>query len=141
MRKNSAKLLRGAGRLYGAKLLFQWRVVENGKAKGRRLCEERVILIRARTPKSALAAAKRYGVKSSYDDLRPRPRGRKVFFEFIGVVDFDDMITDFTEHPMEVWYELRERYKPMERRNRLLVPEDRMRAVYTPKPRRGRIVV
>ena len=55
MRKLSTRLLRGAGTIYGAKLLFQWRVVEGGKTKQRRLCEERVVLIRAGTPGDALA--------------------------------------------------------------------------------------
>lgn len=141
MRKTTSKLLQGADRLFGAKLLFQWRVVENGKAKRRRLCEERVVLLRARSPQAALAKAKRYGAKESFKDPQRRPNGRKVFFEFVGVVDLDDMLTDFTEHPTEVWYELHERLLPMERRKALLVPENRMRAVHMPKRRRGRILV
>lgn len=141
MQKASRRIDGGPGRLFGAKLLFQWRVVEDGKAKRRRLCEERVVLIRARSPKAALAEAKRYGVRESFKDPQRRPRGREVFFEFVGVVDLDDMLTDFTEHPTEVWYELRERIMPMERKKRLLVPESRMRAVYLPKPRRGRVVL
>lgn len=139
MRKLSTQLLRGRGGLYGAKLLFQWRVVENGKVKQRRLCEERVILVRARSPQDALARAKRYGASESFED--PRPRGRKVFFEFVGVIDLDSVLVDFTEHPTEVWYELRERFRPMERKRRLLVPETRMRAFYTPRRRRGRVLV
>lgn len=141
MRKIGNRLLRGAGGLYGAKLLFQWRVVENGKPKRRRLCEERVVLIRARSPGAALAEAKRYGAKEAFKDPQDRPRGRRVYFEFVGVMDLDDMLTDFTEHPTEVWYELRERVQPMERRDKLLVPEDRMRAVCEPKRRRGRVLV
>jgi len=141
MRKLSTRLLGGAGRLYGAKLLFQWRVVENGKAKRRRLCEERVILARARSPQDALAQAKRYGKSESFKDPVPRRGGREVHFEFVGVVDLDDVLTDFTEHPTEVWYELHERLRPMERKRQLLVPEKRMRAVFTSKPRRGSVVV
>lgn len=141
MRKLSTRLLRGAGELYGAKLLFQWRIVENGKVKRRRLCEERVILVRARSAQDALAQAKRYGMSESFEDRAPRPRGRKVFFEFVGVIDLDDVFADFTVHPTEVWYELRERVRPMERKRKLLVPENRMRAVYMPRGRRGRVLV
>jgi uncharacterized protein DUF4288 len=141
MRKLSTRLLRGAGRLYGAKLLFQWRVVENGKAKRRRLCEERVILIRAGSSLDALAQAKRYGKSESFKDPVPRRGGREVYFEFVGVIDLDDMLTDFTEHPTEVWYELHERLQPMERKRDLLVPEKRMRAVFTPSRRHGRVVL
>ena len=66
MRKLNSRLLAGGGSVYGAKLLFQWRVVDNGKAKRRKLCEERVVLLRARSPRQALARAKRYGKAQSY---------------------------------------------------------------------------
>lgn len=139
MRKPSTKLLRGSGDLYGAKLLFQWRVVVNGKAKSRRVCEERVILIRARSARDALAQAKRYGAKESFKDRARRSDGREVFFEFVGVIDMDGMVTDLSDHPVEVWYELRERVRPMERRRKLLVPENRMRAVHIPEGYPGRV--
>jgi hypothetical protein len=128
--------------IYGAKLLFQWRVVENGRAKKRRVCEERVVLIRARSPKDALAQARRYGAQASYADPQLSTKGRKTFFEFVGVVDLDRLAATLgTEYPLEVWYELRERVQPMERRDKLLVPENRMRSVHIPEKRRGRIVL
>lgn len=141
MRKLSTRLFRGAGTIYGAKLLFQWRVVEGRKTKQRRLCEERVVLIRAGSPRNALAQAKRYGMAESFKDPVARPRGREVFFEFIGVIDLDTVFANFTEHPAEVWYELRERVRPMERRRKLLVSENRMRVTHMPAPRRGRVVI
>lgn len=141
MRKVNKRLLTGSGSVYGAKLLFQWRVVDGGKPKRRKLCEERVVLLRARSPRHALAQAKRYGKAQSYKDPQVRPGGREVFFEFVGVIDMDDLLIDFSDYPTEVWYELRERDLPMERKQKLLVPENRMRAVFIPQRRRGRVTV
>lgn len=142
-RNAKSKLFQGRGDLYGAKLLFQWRVVQNGKTKQRRLCEERVILFRARSPKEALVRARRYGAQGAYEDLQLGSKRRKVFFEFVGVIDLDQLegTTCLTEYPLEVWYELRERVQPMERKQALLVPENRMRAVHMPERRRGRVVL
>ena len=130
-------LVNGPGRLYAAKLLFQWRQVAGRRQYKRRVCEERVILMRARNPKEALTKAKRYGASECHTDHR---KDRRIFFEFIGVVDLDDMITDFNECPAEVWYELREMVRPMERKQRLLVQERHMRAFEIPSGR-GRMRV
>jgi hypothetical protein len=136
MRKNHSTLVNGPGELYAAKLLFQWRVIASRKQYKRRVCEERVILMRARNPREALKKAKRYGASECFNDHR---KDRKVFFEFIGVVDLDDMKTEFNESPAEVWYELREMLQPMERKQRLLVPERHMRAFEIPKRGRGSV--
>ncbi len=140
MRKDSTPLVDGSGDLYAAKLLFQWRVIAGRKHYRRRVCEERIILMRARTPAEALSKSKRYGASECFTDHR---EGRKTFFEFIGVVNLDDMVmvTDLKEDPAEVWYELREMLRPMERKQRLLVPKRRMRAFEIPKPRRGRLLI
>ncbi len=134
--KKASVLVDGSGPLYAAKLLFQWRVIAGTKRYARRLCEERVILLRASSAESALTEAKRYGATACFTDHREK---RQVFFEFVGVVDLDDMLTDLNEHPAEVWYELRERLRPMERRRHLLVPEKRMRAFAIPRRGRGQI--
>ncbi len=136
MRKKQATLVNGPGTLYAAKLLFQWRVIAGRKQYKRRVCEERVILMRARNPREALKRAKQYGATECYTDHR---EGRKIFFEFIGVVDMDDMATEFADGPAEVWYELREMLQPKERRGRLLVPERHMRAFEIPKRGRGSV--
>jgi hypothetical protein len=81
---------------------------------------------------------KQYGRHAGYEDPR---KGGKIMFEFVGVIDLDEMVTDFFEYPVEVWYELRERLRPMQRRRKLLVPEDRVRAVHIPSRRRGRVLV
>ena len=76
--KVSTGLLRGTGMLYGAKLLFQWRVVEDGKVRRRRLCEERVILLRARSPRDALAQARRPTVgRTGRSRGEPAPRRKR----------------------------------------------------------------
>jgi hypothetical protein len=97
-----------------------------------------VVLLRARTARDALAQVKQYGRHAGYEDPR---KGGKIMFEFVGVIDLDEMVTDFFEHPVEVWYELRERLRPMQRRRKLLVPENRVRAVHIPSRRRGRVLV
>jgi hypothetical protein len=122
----------------GAKLLFQYRVVAKGKRLARRVCEERTILIRARGAKEALAKAKRYGAGSEFTDHRS---DRQVFFEFVGVIEMDDVMTDFNENPAEVWWEFRELVRPMERRRMLLAAEKDLRAFNLGTKGRGRMRV
>lgn len=129
-------LVNGPGDLYAAKLLFQFRVETKRKRYARRVCEERVILMRARSAKQALSKAKRYGAAESFTDAR---EGRRIFFELVGVVDLDTVFADFDEDPTEVWYELRERLRPMERRRELLVEEKHMRAFEMRTLGRGRV--
>ncbi len=50
---------------YSAKLLFQFRVEIAGDSEKRRLCEERIVVFEARSPKAALAIAKRKGRESA----------------------------------------------------------------------------
>jgi hypothetical protein len=103
---------------YAAKLLFQFRVI--GVVSVRRICEERIVTIRAANSKKALAAAKRYGRGKT---LRYKnDEGREVRFELIGILDLVELgIACGTE---EVWYDIYEKVRPMERR-RALIPSEK----------------
>lgn len=111
---------------YAAKLLFQFRVVIDGDSGKRRICEERIILIEANSGRTALAKAKSRGKRSehSYDN----DEGNRVHFEFIGVIDLLELGVECQND--EVWYEIRERVLPSERRSKLLPPESKLNAIW-----------
>lgn len=98
---------------YAAKLLFQFRVTVAGEDSKRRLCEERIILLRSPSAKAALAQAKRRGrgAQHSYQNSDGNP----VRFEFIGVMDLLSLGPECDED--EVWYEMKERLAPFERKD------------------------
>ena len=70
---------------YAAKLLFQFRVGVDGDSGKRRLCEERIVVLEARTAKDALAKAKRKGKRGEHS--HENDEGNTVHFEFIGVLE------------------------------------------------------
>src|SRR5580765_5994879 len=101
---------------YDAKLLFQWRVMRKGKALKRRLCEERIIVFRAGSPSDALRYAQQRG---KADRLTYRNLHREaVIFEFVGILDVLELGSECAKD--EVWYEIKERVSPMERRSELM---------------------
>jgi len=110
---------------YSAKLLFQFRVDLGEESGKRRLCEERIIVLDARSAKSALEQAKRKGKKAQCSCKNPD--GNPVHFEFVGVMDLLRLGVECD--PDEVWYEVRERLLPMERRHVLIPPEDGLNAI------------
>lgn len=107
---------------YAAKLLFQFRVTADGESNRRRLCEERIVLIEADSPASALATAKRRGRAGKH--RYKNPAGDAVHFEFVGVMDLMHLGVEC--EPGEVWYEMRERVEPMERRSRTLPTDEQL---------------
>jgi hypothetical protein len=110
---------------YSAKLLFQFRVQIGKDAGKRRLCEERIIVLDARSAKSALAQAKRKGRKAEHHYRNSD--GNPVYFEFIGVTDLLRLGVECG--PEEVWYDICERLLPMERRDLLIPPEHELNAM------------
>lgn len=62
-----------------------------------------------------------------------------MYFEFVGVIEMVDVITDFNENPAEVWWEFRELVRPMERRRKLLVAEKDLRVFNVGTKGRGRM--
>lgn len=113
---------------YSAKLLFQHRAdFGNGKSDIMRRCEERLILLSARNAGSALRKAKAHGGKAEFSG--DEEMGNSGFrFEFIGVMDLLKIGTECG--PDEVWYDISRRKLPMERRSKLIPPEDKLNAIF-----------
>jgi len=109
---------------YSAMLLFQFRVDLGEDSGKRRICEERIVLIEARSAKSALAKAKRKGQRAKYD--YENDEGNRVYFEFIGVMDLLCLGGECDAD--EVWYDIYERLSPMERRDVFIPPENELNA-------------
>ena len=110
---------------YAAKLLFQFRVDIDGDAGKRRTCEERIVVTTARSAASALTKSKRKGHSAQHDYCNND--GNAVFFEFVGVMDLLELGAE--SDPDEVWYDIRERLLPMERREVFIPPEAKLNAV------------
>jgi hypothetical protein len=110
---------------YSAALLFQYRVMVDGSAGKRRLCEKRIIHFRAQDGHSALMHAKRRGREAEH--RYRNNEGNAVFFEFVGVRDL--IGCDPACEPDEVWYQIVEMMKPMERRKQLIPPESQLCAI------------
>ena len=110
---------------YAAKLLFQFRVTVAGDSGKRRTCEERIIVLNARSAAQALVQAKRCGGSNQYryknSDDNP------VHFEFVGVMDLLELGPECAAG--EVWYDIVTRVRPMERRKKLIPPESELNAV------------
>src|SRR5438093_10517425 len=110
---------------YAARLLFQFRVMVNGDPGVRRLCEDRIILVRARGARSALAKAKAHGKAAQYHYRNSSVS--RVFFEFVGVTDLLRLGVECGAD--EVWYDIVQKIKPMERRRELIPPSERLNAI------------
>jgi len=118
---------------YSAKLLFQFRVDLGSSSGKRRLCEERIVLVHAPSAGAALAAAKRKGEKAEHH--YENDQGNQVYFEFFGVMDLLELGCECGED--EAWYDIVERLLPMERRGKLIPPEDELCAFRNERPRRS----
>lgn len=123
-------------RRFAAKLLFQFRVQKGRGSNRRRVCEERIISIQARSEKVALRLAKRTGEAEQLS----YPDGVKtVFLEFVGVLQLIELDNS---KPEEVWWEFVERLNPWERRKKLVPPENKLAAFRSKPPKySGRIRV
>jgi hypothetical protein len=110
---------------YAAKLLFQFRVVVDGDSGKRRICEERIITLEAKSARKALALAKRKGRMSQF--LYKNSDGNPVHFEFIGVMDLLCLGIECDED--EVWYDIVEHLLPLERKQRFIPPESDLNAI------------
>ncbi len=110
---------------YAAKLLFQFRVIIAGDSGKRRICEARIILLKATSGKVALAKAKQKGRKSQHN--YKNSEGNLVRFEFVGVVEL--LCLDPACDQDEVWYDIVELLLPSERRARFIPPESTLNAI------------
>jgi hypothetical protein len=115
-----------AGRaLYGAKLLFEFCVLTNGRAAARRLCEERIVLVPGGSAADAARAAQRQG-RANQARYR-NPLGQPVAFRFVGVLDLIEL--GIGCEPNEVWWAFTTRVRPMERRNQIIPHTSKLTAV------------
>jgi len=110
---------------FAAKLLFQFRVVTDGKPNVMRLCEERIVLINAPSGHEALAIAKRKGKSAQH--RYENDTGGKVHFEFVGIMDLLHLGGECEED--EVWYDITQRKLPMERAEAILPAESELQAI------------
>ena len=102
---------------FSAKLLFQYRVdVPGEEPRAFRMCEERMVTFQSRNVKHALSRAKKIAQATTYDF--ENANGDRVFFEFVGVVDLLHLGAEC--QPGEVWYDIVDRLRPMERRAKLI---------------------
>ncbi len=76
----------------------------------------------ARSSREALTKAKRRGKNA--EDAYLNGDGNTVYFEFVGTMDLLELGLE-TEAD-EVWYEMRHRMRPMERRSEILPTDDEL---------------
>ena len=110
---------------YAAKLLFQFRVDVGGDSGKRRTCEERIVVVEARSAASALAEVKRKAKVAEHD--YENSNSNRVFFEFVGVMDLLELGAECDAD--EVWYDICKRLLPMERRDVFIPPEAELNAI------------
>lgn len=108
---------------YAAKLLFQFRVGPASQS-GVRLCEERIVMLSARSPDEAYRKAEKLGAKGKLSYLNDE--GQPVHFEFVGIVELIHLGPECTDE--QVWYEIKRMSRPMERRKALIPSKDRLAA-------------
>ncbi len=122
-------------RRFAAKLLFQYRVVVNGKSNRRRICEERLVVVHAPAAEAAHRSALKYGRGAQH--RYKNPAGNPVHCEFLGILDLLELGVECG--PDEVWYEIKYMLMPKERSRKILPPKHKLSAIYgaTSNNRRG----
>ncbi len=121
---------------YAARMLFQFRTVENGLSNKKRLCEERIILFEGSSAAECYRSAKKRGKR---EELSYVDGNVEVFFEFIGIVELIEL--DMRD-PDEVWWHFVEKIKPMENIDKLIPRKDQLSAFKKKNERKpGRILV
>lgn len=114
-----------ATKRFVAKLLFQFRVVNDGRSNTMRTCEERMLLFRSQNAREALKFAKRRGRAEQH--RYSNHVGGMVHFEFVGIMDLLCLGAECAED--EVWYGLVSRKLPMERAAEILPQESALTAI------------
>jgi hypothetical protein len=114
-----------SARTYSAKLLFQFRVVAKRKSNLRRICEERIVTFKAASSEQAWKAANRLGRADEF--TYRNDSGGTVHFEYVGIMELLHLGLE-RSGPTEVWYDIVERFKPSERRSKLLPRKAQLQA-------------
>jgi len=102
---------------FSAKLLFQFRVVARRKSNLRRTCEERIVTFKAPTAERAWETANRLGRADEF--TYRNDFGGTVHFEYVGIMELLHLGVE-RSGPAEVWYDIVERFKPSERKAKLI---------------------
>jgi hypothetical protein len=110
---------------YSAKLLFQFRVMVDSSSGIRRICEERIVTFSATDGRAALREAKQRGRAAQH--RYKNSDGKPVYFEFVGVMEL--LRLDPACDADEVWYDIIDRVRPMERRASILPQESQLSAI------------
>ena len=111
--------------MFAAKLLFQFKVTAKGDTGKRRLCEERIVHVKAPTARVALASVKRIAKRAEH--RYKNTDGNPVHFQFVGILDLISLLDKY--EPEEVWYEWKEMITPLERRKKLIPAEQDLSAI------------
>ena len=109
------------GLRFSAKLLFQYRVGGSKRSKFR-ICEERIITLRSKSAIGAIREAKKIAKNSQACYVNDD--GNKIFVEFVGLLDFMEIGIESDEN--EVWYEIKTILRPMERKNKIIPPDEKL---------------
>lgn len=110
---------------YAAMLLFQFRVEYEGDSGIRRTCEKRLFVLEATSAQKALSLAKRRG--RAAEGRYKNSLGGTVHFEFVGVQDLLHLGPECEDD--EMWYDIVELVRPMERRKKLIPAENELQAI------------
>ena len=128
------KIVDNQKRRFAAKLLFQFRAEYRARSSRRRVCEERIVIVLATSPRNALAIANRTGKSGQFTD---RAGMKKIFFEYVGVLELKELCDDVIENePDVVWWEFVEKIEPMERKDHILPATQQLDAFKTISPKR-----
>lgn len=103
------------GKRFAAKLLFQFRVGRSEESK-LRTCEERIVIVNAKTMTQGYRSAERIGKKAQ--TRYKNNQGDLVHFEYVGLLDLMELGIECEEN--EVWYEVKTLLQPMERKDKLV---------------------
>jgi hypothetical protein len=98
----------------------------SGKPNVMRTCEERMIVLRANSARSALSAANRRGKGAEFQ--QKNHAGNPVLFEFIGILDLLRLGPECEED--EVWYDIKVMKLPKERAGKVLPAPQKLNAFY-----------
>lgn len=101
---------------YAAKLFFQFYLDLKKCNPKRRLTVSSIVVLDASTAKEAYKKAEKKGFEKQYDYVNDE--GNSVFFQFIGIEDLLHLGLEADED--EVWYDIKERLLPMERKDRFI---------------------
>jgi Domain of unknown function (DUF4288) len=107
---------------YAAKLLFQFRVMIGDDPGIRRLCEERIIVFEAPSTEIAIQAARMRGSAAEHD--YENDDGYQVYFELVGIRDMICLGAECESD--EVWYDIFEKVRPMEKALALTMSDERL---------------